>query len=225
MTTRAINVDGVALNRCLRPQSMEELAEMLAGAGEGGIVPMGSQTQMHFGNPLLRAEYAVDLSGMSRITEYNPADLTIHVEAGVTLERLQAMLIKNNQFLPLDPWGGPTMTIGGIAATNAQGPYRATGTIRDWIIGMRVVHADGRMSKTGGRVVKNVTGYDLAKLYTGSIGYPGGHCGNQSEAADELRQNGNRHREIRRSGPGRDCHRKDKKGSAGPGVLRVGRAG
>src|SRR4029077_649280 len=77
---------------------------------------------------------------------------------------------ENNQMLPLDPWNGPAATIGGIAAAKAQGPLLPTGTIRDWIIGMRVVHVDGRMSKTGGRVVKNVTGYDLAKLYTGSLG-------------------------------------------------------
>jgi glycolate oxidase FAD binding subunit len=99
-----------------------------------------------------------------------PADLTIHVEAGVTLETLQHALLENNQFLPLDPWNGTTATIGGIAAANSQGPYRAVGTIRDWIIGMKVVEINGSISKAGGRVVKNVTGYDLQKLYTGSLG-------------------------------------------------------
>jgi glycolate oxidase FAD binding subunit len=94
----------------------------------------------------------------------------VHVQAGVTLGQLQQALIANNQFLPLDPWNGPSATIGGIAAANAQGPFRASGTIRDWVIGMTVVEADGRISKTGGRVVKNVTGYDLQKLYTGSLG-------------------------------------------------------
>ena len=92
------------------------------------------------------------------------------MEAGVTLEQLQHSLLENNQFLPLDPWNGPTATMGGIAAANAQGPFRAAGTIRDWIIGMKVVEVDGRISKAGGRVVKNVTGYDLQKLYTGSLG-------------------------------------------------------
>jgi FAD/FMN-containing dehydrogenase len=94
----------------------------------------------------------------------------IHVEAGLTLAQLQQALLQNNQFLPLDPWNGPQATIGGITAANAQGPFRTVGSIRDWIIGMKVVHVDGRTSKTGGRVVKNVTGYDLAKLYTGSLG-------------------------------------------------------
>src|SRR4051812_3572657 len=125
---------------------------------------------MEFGNPLRAADCVVDLSGLSRITTYNPAELTIHVEAGTTLGQIQSALTPNKQALPLDPWNGPSATIGGIAATNAQGPMRAMGGIRDWIIGMRVVHVDGRVSKTGGRVVKNVTGYDLAKLYTGSLG-------------------------------------------------------
>jgi glycolate oxidase FAD binding subunit len=162
-------IDGLSPAAVLRPESIDELSQALA-AENGAIVPLGANTQTHFGNPLRRADCAVDLTALQRITEYNPADLTIHVEAGVTLEQLQHALLENNQFLPLDPWNGPSATIGGIAATNAQGPYRATGTIRDWIIGMKVVHVDGRVSKTGGRVVKNVTGYDLAKLYTGSLG-------------------------------------------------------
>ncbi len=131
---------------------------------------MGSGTQMEFGNPLRAADCVVDLSGLSRITTYNPAELTIHVEAGATLGQIQSALAPNKQALPLDPWNGPSATIGGIAAANAQGPMRAIGGIRDWIIGMTVIHVDGRVSKTGGRVVKNVTGYDLAKLYTGSLG-------------------------------------------------------
>src|SRR5205085_571703 len=129
-----------------------------------------ARTQTEFGNPLRRADCAIDLSRLGRLTEDKPADLTIHVEAGVPLAQLQHALMENNQFLPLDPWNGPEATVGGIAAANAQGPLRATGTIRDWIIGMKVVEITGRISKAGGRVVKNVTGYDLQKLYTGSLG-------------------------------------------------------
>jgi glycolate oxidase FAD binding subunit len=153
----------------MRPQSIDELAEILAHE-KGSAVPVGSSTQQNFGNPLRPFDFAVDLTKLDRITEYVPGDLTIHVEAGARLEDLARALSENNQFLPLDPFEGPDATIGGIAATNAQGPYRATGSIRDWIIGMKVVEANGTISKTGGRVVKNVTGYDLAKLYTGSIG-------------------------------------------------------
>ena len=164
-----MTIDGLPVAKVLQPESIEELAEVVS-AERGPIVPLGARTQIDFGNPLRRVDYAIDLSRLSRITEYNPADLTIHAEAGVTLEHIQRELLKNNQFLPLDPWNGPKATIGGIAAANAQGPFRAAGTIRDWIIGMKVVEADGRVSKAGGRVVKNVTGYDLQKLYTGSLG-------------------------------------------------------
>jgi glycolate oxidase FAD binding subunit len=164
-----LNIDGVAVSRTVRPESVEELSELLSQE-KGAVVPLGAGTQMAFGNPLRRADCVVDLKGLSRITEYVPADLTIHVEAGVTLELLQRTLLENNQFLPLDPWNGPGATVGGIAAANAQGPFRTAGTIRDWIIGMKVVEIDGRISKAGGRVVKNVTGYDLQKLYTGSLG-------------------------------------------------------
>jgi glycolate oxidase FAD binding subunit len=162
-------IDELSPSKVVRPQSIEELGEILS-AEKGAVVPIGTGTQTFFGNLLRRADCVVELKGLSRITEYIPADLTIHVEAGVTLEQLQRTLLENNQFLPLDPWSGASATIGGIAAVNAQGPFRAAGTIRDWVIGMKVVEVDGRVSKAGGRVVKNVTGYDLQKLYTGSLG-------------------------------------------------------
>lgn len=164
-----MTIDGVSVSRVFRPESIESLAETVR-TEKGAIVPVGAATQAHYGNPLRRADCAIELTGLSRITEYNPADLTIHVEAGVTLADLQRRLLENTQVLPLDPWNGPNATIGGITAANAQGPFLAAGTIRDWIIGIKVVEADGRISKAGGRVVKNVTGYDLAKLYTGSLG-------------------------------------------------------
>jgi len=162
-------IDGIPLAKVVRPESIEDLSEIIANE-KGSIVPLGARTQTYFGNPLRNADCVIDLSSLRRITEYNPADLTVHVQAGVTLGQLQQALIENNQFLPLDPWNGPNATMGGIAAANAQGPFRAVGTIRDWIIGMKVVEVTGRISKAGGRVVKNVTGYDLHKLYTGSIG-------------------------------------------------------
>lgn len=163
-----MTIDGVSVSKVLRPETVEELTESLKE--KGAIVPVGAATQTYFGNPLRRADCAIDLTKLSRITTYNPADLTIHIQAGVTLGQLEHALMENNQFLPLDPWNGSGATLGGIVAADAQGPFRASGTIRDWIIGMTVVHADGRVSKTGGRVVKNVTGYDLARLYVGSLG-------------------------------------------------------
>jgi glycolate dehydrogenase FAD-binding subunit len=164
-----LTIDEISPAKAVRPESIDQLAELLSKE-KGSIVPLGARTQTFFGNPLRKADCAVDLSSLSRITEYVPADLTVHVEAGVTLDQLEHTLLENNQSLPLDPWNGPGATMGGITATNAQGPFRAVGTIRDWIIGMKVVEVDGRVSKAGGRVVKNVTGYDLHKLYTGSLG-------------------------------------------------------
>jgi len=164
-----LTIDGISPARVIRPETVEQLAEFVS-AEKGAIVPYGAGTQTFFGNPLKRADCGVDLTSLSKVTEYVPADLTIHVEAGLTLAQLHHTLLENNQFLPLDPWNGHSATIGGIAAANAQGPFRAAGTIRDWIIGVKVVEVDGRISKAGGRVVKNVTGYDLQKLYTGSLG-------------------------------------------------------
>src|SRR5262245_25300411 len=164
-----VTVDGISPSRIASPETLDELSEFIRSQ-KGSIVPVGAGTQLEFGNPLQSADCVVSIARLNRITTYNPAELTIHVEAGVTLDQIQNELTANNQALPLDPWNGGSATIGGIAAANAQGPLRATGTIRDWIIGMTVIHVDGRRSKTGGRVVKNVTGYDLAKLYTGSLG-------------------------------------------------------
>ena len=163
------SIDSIPISKVIKPATIEELAEAIR-SDPGAVVPFGARTHTHYGNPLQRADCGLDLTGLRRITEYNPADLTIHLEAGVTLGELQKTLLENNQFLPLNPWNGPQATLGGIAAANAQGPFRAAGTIRDWIIGMKVVDCNGLISKTGGRVVKNVTGYDLHKLYTGSLG-------------------------------------------------------
>lgn len=162
-------LDSVHVDRVHAPRTPAELTEAI-GSETGAVSPVGAGTELEFGNPLGPIDCAIDMRRLSRITEYVPADLTVHVEAGLTLGELQTALAEHNQILTLDPWNGPEATIGGIAATNAQGPFRAAGSIRDWIIGMRVVHVDGRNSKTGGRVVKNVSGYDLAKLYTGSLG-------------------------------------------------------
>mgnify|MGYP001444934898 FL=1 len=97
-----MTVDGLSLSKVLRPESVDELACALPSE-KGIIVPIGAGTQAYFGNPLRGAHCGVDLRGLSRITEYNPADLTIHLQAGVTLGQLQRALLENNQSLPLDP--------------------------------------------------------------------------------------------------------------------------
>jgi glycolate oxidase FAD binding subunit len=108
---------------------------------------------------------------MNRALEYEPADLTATVEAGAPLAAFNRKAAEDRQFIPLDPFGDERSTVGGVIATASAGPLRcAYGTPRDWLIGVAVVHADGRITRAGGKVVKNVAGYDLCKLYVGSFG-------------------------------------------------------
>src|SRR4029078_117767 len=111
--TDGIFIDGISAIRTVRPQTVADLAAAIADE-KGTVVPMGARTQMEFGNPLRGADCVVDLSRLSRITTYNPAELTIHVEAGATLAQIQSALAPNKQALPLGPWNGPSATIGGI---------------------------------------------------------------------------------------------------------------
>jgi glycolate dehydrogenase FAD-binding subunit len=156
------------------PRRIEELAEALRIAGSDGlrVLPAGAGTWFEMGNiPPLETHVFISTSKMDRILEYEPADLTATVEAGCTLHSFNDGAAKHRQFIPLDPFGNEEATLGAVAATASYGPLRcAYGTPRDWIIGMRVVHPGGRITKAGGKVVKNVAGYDLCKLYTGSFG-------------------------------------------------------
>ena len=110
----------------------------------------------------------LSLAKLDRILAHEPADLTLSVEGGATLEGLDATLGPHRQFVPLDPAHPEISTIGGLIATGAAGPYRARyGTMRDLLLGLTVVRADGTVVKGGGRVVKNVSGYDIPKLHVG----------------------------------------------------------
>ena len=135
------------------------------------VSPYGGGVQTGLGNLPDRIDVVLDLSRLNRVTDYQPADLTATVEAGIPLEDMRRELAHGEKLAPLEaPFPGRA-TIGGILATNCSGPLRfAYGLPRDWLIGVTVVGADGQETKSGGRVVKNVTGYDLNKLYTGSLG-------------------------------------------------------
>jgi glycolate oxidase FAD binding subunit len=123
------------------------------------------------GGPLERCDVELHTTGLNRIIEHAPADMVVSVEAGVTLEALQAELAKSGQFLPLDPFNSPGHTVGGLLATGWTGPLRLRyGSARDFLIGIRVALPDGRLASAGGRVVKNVSGYDLMKLHLGALG-------------------------------------------------------
>ena len=114
---------------------------------------------------------AVDLRALDRVVEYTPEDMTVTVEAGLTLAGLQTRLAQGGQWLPIDPPHPERLTIGALLATNASGPRRfGYGTIREHLIGVKAVLSDGRLIKSGGKVVKNVAGYDLQKLFVGSHG-------------------------------------------------------
>jgi glycolate oxidase FAD binding subunit len=128
-------------------------------------------TWLECGNPVRRADVVLSLERMSRIIEYSPADLTVTVEGGLTLSEFNFAAKRERQWLPFDPPGFAASTLGAIAACNSSGALRAGfGTPRDYVIGLRLAHADGTQSKSGGRVVKNVAGYDMNKLYVGSFG-------------------------------------------------------
>ena len=157
----------------VRPRALEEAARVVALAHDEGlaVVPRGRGTALALGAPPTRADVVLDLSGLDRILEYHPDDLTVTVQAGVTAGALAAVLGERRQTLPLDPPGWSERTLGGIAATAASGPLRARyGTIRDLLLGVRFVQADGVVTWGGARVVKSVTGYDVPKLLVGSLG-------------------------------------------------------
>ena len=169
----AFAVDGLTPQAAVAPSSYEQVAEVMRYAHTEGlaVIPRGSGTHMHIGNVPSRYDIGLSLLRLDQVVEHEPADLTVTCQAGITLDRLQRHLGQHGQLVPLGPAWGEEATIGGILAANASGPSRhAYGAPRDFTIGMKVVTADGRITKAGGRVVKNVAGYDLCKLYIGSLG-------------------------------------------------------
>jgi glycolate oxidase FAD binding subunit len=155
------------------PGSGDEVAAVLALAQreELAVVPWGGGTGMRLGRPLERLDIALRLHRLNKLLAHEPADLTATAEAGILCGDLQDRLGSRRQWWPLDPPVPDQATLGGVLATNASGPRRLLhGTARDLLIGIKVAHADGVISKAGGQVTKNVTGYDMMKLYIGSLG-------------------------------------------------------
>jgi glycolate dehydrogenase FAD-binding subunit len=155
------------------PRGIEELSEMMRLAGSEGwrVIPAGAGTWLEMGARPTELDLVVSTVKMNRALEYEPADLTATVEAGIPLAAFNQTAAEKRQFIPLDPFGDERSTVGGAIATASAGPLRcAYGTPRDWLIGVAVVHADGQITRAGGKVVKNVAGYDICKLYVGSFG-------------------------------------------------------
>ena len=157
----------------LTPSTVEELRDALARCGneQASIETGGAFSKRSFGGPVPQAKYRLQTSRLNRLLAYEPADLTVSVEAGMRYADLKRTLAENNQFLPLDPPFAEDATIGGILAANSNGSRRRRfGTARDMTIGMRFATLDGKLVSSGGMVVKNVSGLDMAKLMIGSYG-------------------------------------------------------
>ena len=168
-------VEGVTPSLVVEPGSVDEISAVMKLAhGEGlTVCPRGGGTKTGLGAPPRSVDLVLSMVRMDEIIEHVPGDQVVRVQAGVKLETLQGKLAEADQMLALDP-PERGATVGGIVATNASGPRRFRyGTVRDLIIGVTVVLADGTVAKAGGKVVKNVAGYDLGKLFTGSLGMLG----------------------------------------------------
>ena len=165
-------VAGRAPYTVVAPATLDELRELVAEHDGRTLVPVGGGTQLALGSEPREPFTLVDLRpALAGEVEHEPADLTAVVPAGVTLGELDAQLRAAGQRLPLDPPHAEQATLGGVLAVGAGGPLRTRhGLPRDFVLGMTVLRADGELVKAGGRVVKNVTGYDLMRLWCGSLG-------------------------------------------------------
>jgi len=164
---------GVVPRTVVRPRSPAELVEVVRGARDRGeaIIPVGRGARLGIGNPPRRYDVAVSTEQMAAVESHVVEDMTITVEAGMTLRRLDEVLAAGGQWLPLDPAVADETTVGGVIAADANGPLRhAYGKVRDYLLGVEMVTGAGEIVVVGGRVVKNVAGYDVAKVLCGSFG-------------------------------------------------------
>ena len=171
--TAADAIDGAQPQMVAEPGTAEELARALGWARGGGlkVAPRGGGSKLGWGNPPAGCDLVLSTARLDRVLEHAWADMTVIVEAGCRVADLQKALSEHKQRLALDPLWPEHATIGGILSTNDSGTLRVRyGSLRDLIIGITVALPDGNLAKSGGKVVKNVAGYDLAKLYTGALG-------------------------------------------------------
>src|SRR5437763_3605025 len=166
-------IDGVPPAMVAFPADAAQMTEVLrlAATYQATVFPRGGGSHTFIGQTPTRVDLVLSVQRLQQQLAYEPADLTTTVQAGVRFTELQHILRDSGQCLALDPPITPTTTMGGIVATNVSGPRRLLyGTARDVLLGITVMTSDGKSTKAGGRVVKNVTGYDLNKLYVGSLG-------------------------------------------------------
>ena len=156
-----------------RPKSVDELCGLVSAAvaASQGVYPIGGRTTLDVGLPPIKPGIALDTTALNQVIDYPARDMTITVQAGITMAKLQEALAAEGQWLPVDVPNPEQATLGGAVALNKSGPRRlGYGTLRDYVIGISFVTDEGQVVKAGGRVVKNVAGYDLMKLQVGAVG-------------------------------------------------------
>lgn len=171
--TAAYELDGVAPSAVVEAKAVDDVVDAIRAANdaEHALVPWGGGTRASVGDVLERYDVALDLRGLRGVVAYAPDDLVITVGAGTTLAELAEVLAPRRQRWPVEPGLPERATVGGTIAAAADGPSRLRFFHpRDWTIGVQAVLGDGTLTRAGGRVVKNVSGYDLTKLYSGTFG-------------------------------------------------------
>jgi glycolate oxidase FAD binding subunit len=166
-------VDGVVPSAVVKPISAEEVVEIVrcAKSENLALIACGNRTKLGIGMPPARYDFALDMTGLNKIAYYDPDDLTLSVDAGIGLADLAKSLAKENQFIPLAVPFFEECTAGGTIASGIGSALRYSyGSARDFLLGAEFVNGAVALTKSGGRVVKNVTGYDLHKLLIGSLG-------------------------------------------------------
>ena len=169
----AYEIDDVAPISVVRPATVDDLCEEIAAANRDGVAvfPWGGGARMCLGNPPQRPGMVVDTTALNRVVSHNSGDMTATFQAGATLRTVSEVLAQAGQLLAIDPPLPMKATIGGTLASGASGPAKwQFGHLRDTVIGMKVVQPDGRITKSGGQVVKNVSGYDMSRLHIGGLG-------------------------------------------------------
>lgn len=156
-----------------QPGSIAEVGDCVREAAAGGqaAYPVGGRTMLELGNAPTKPGIAVDLTRLSQVVDYPARDMTVTVQAGIRIAHLQQLLALENQQLPIDVPHAERATLGGAIACNVSGSWRlGYGTLRDYVLGIHAINDEGVEFKAGGRVVKNVAGYDICKLLVGSLG-------------------------------------------------------
>ncbi len=166
-------IDGMRPERVVRPTSIPQVCRVMESASARGlaVVPAGFGAHLGLGAAPGRPFLALVLGSLNELVEHQPANMTLTAQAGMSLPQVQAVAARASQWLPVDPPFPAETSVGGLISANLSGPSRfSQGTVRDLLIGITVVRGDGSLVKSGGRVVKNVAGYDMGKLYCGSLG-------------------------------------------------------